>query len=125
MRKLALAIVCVGLLAACGSTAPAPEVTKTVEVQVPAQPAPAQPAPASDDTAGMLDMIRAADPMFYSVGDAQIIETAYLFCDALRDGASLTEIGLIAQDTIGVDAAAALGAGAIIYLCPDQEYKIG
>ena len=123
MRKLALAIVCVGLLTACGSTqsAPAPEVTKTVEVQV---PAPA-PAPAGDDTAGMVDMIRAADPMFYSVDDRQIIDTAYMFCETLRGGASLYEIGLIAQDTIGVDAAAALGAGAIIYLCPDQEYKIG
>jgi hypothetical protein len=123
MRKIALAIVCVGLLAACGSTqsTPAPEVTKTVEVQVPA-PAPAQPA---GDTAEMLDMIRAADPMFYSVDDSQIIDTAYLFCDALRSGSSLAEIGSIAQDTIGVDAAAALGAGAILYLCPDQEYKIG
>ena len=123
MRKIALAIVCVGLLAACGSTAPAPEVTKTVEVQVPAPaPEPAQPA---GDTAEMLDMIRAADPMFYSVDDRQIIDTAYLFCDALRSGSSLAEIGSIAQDTIGVDAAAALGAGAILYLCPDQEYKIG
>ncbi len=73
----------------------------------------------------MLDMIRAADPMFYSVDDAQIIDTAYLFCETLRGGASLAEIGAIAQDTIGVDAAAALGAGAILYLCPDQEYKIG
>jgi hypothetical protein len=73
----------------------------------------------------MLAMIRSADPMFYSVDDAQIIDTAYLFCDALRQGSSLAEIGMIAQDTIGVDAAAALGAGAIIYLCPDQEYKIG
>lgn len=121
MRKLALVIVCVGLLTACGSTAPAPEVTKTVEVQV---PAPA-PAPAGDDTASMLDMIRAADPMFYSVGDAEIIDTAYLFCDALRAGTTLDEIGAMAEDTIGIDATAALGAGAIIYLCPDQEYKIG
>jgi hypothetical protein len=119
MRKIALAIVCVGLLAACGSTAPAPEVTKTVEVQVPA------PAPAVDDTAGMLDMIRTAEPMFYSVDDAQIIETAYLFCDSLRAGTTLDEIGAMAEETIGIDATAALGAGAIIYLCPDQEYKIG
>ena len=121
MRKIALAIVCVGLLAACGST-PAPEVTKTVEVQVPA-PAPAQPA--GDDIDGMLSMIRAADPMFYTIEDSQIVETAYIFCETLRGGASLEDIGTIAQDTIGVDAAAALGAGAIIYLCPDQEYKVG
>lgn len=123
MRKLALVIVSVGLLAACGSTAPAPEVTKTVEVQVPA-PAP-EPAQPSGDTAEMLDMIRTADPMFYSVDDRQIIDTAYMFCDALRSGSSLSDIGAIAQDTIGIDAAAALGAGAILYLCPDQEYKIG
>lgn len=123
MRKLALAIISVGLLTACGSTqsAPAPEVTKTVEVQV---PAPA-PAPAGDDTAGMLAMIRTAEPMFYSIDDAQIIDTAYLFCEALRGGTSLDEIGAMAEDTIGIDATAALGAGAIIYLCPDQEYKIG
>ena len=125
MRKLALAIISVGLLTACGSTqsAPAPEVTKTVEVQVPA-PAP-EPAQPTGNTAEMLDMIRAADPMFYSVGDAEIIDTAYLFCDALRAGTTLDEIGAMAEDTIGIDATAALGAGAIIYLCPDQEYKIG
>jgi hypothetical protein len=124
MRKLALAVVCVGLLTACGATQATPEVTKTVTVVEPAPAAPA-PAPASNDTDAMLAMIRSADPMFYSVDDAQIIDTAYLFCDALRQGSSLAEIGMIAQDTIGVDAAAALGAGAIIYLCPDQEYKIG
>ena len=126
MRKLALVIVCVGLLSACGSTqsAPAPEVTKTVTVVEPAPVVP-EPAPASNDTDEMLDMIRAADPMFYSVEDSQIIETAYLFCEALQSGSSIGEIGAIAAETIGTDAAAALGAGAILYLCPDQEYKIG
>jgi hypothetical protein len=73
----------------------------------------------------MLDMIRAADSSFYAIDDAQIIETAYIFCDTLRSGASLADIGAIAAETIGVEAAAALGAGAILYLCPDQEYKIG
>ncbi len=75
--------------------------------------------------AEMLDMIRAAEPMFYSVDDADIIETANIFCETLQSGASFEEIGAIAQDTIGVDAAAALGAGAILYICPDQEYKLG
>lgn len=124
MRKLALALVLTGLLTACGSTdtaqEAAPVVTKTVEVQA---PAPVQPA--GDDMAEMLNLIRTAEPMFNSVDDADIIETANIFCDTLRSGASLEEIGTIAQDTIGVDAAAALGAGAIVYLCPDQEYKLG
>lgn len=120
MRKLALVVVCVGLLTACGgSTQATPEVTKTVTV---VEPAPV--APASSDTEEMLDMIRAADSSFYTIDDAQIIETAYIFCDTLRSGSSLADIGAIAADTIGVDAAAALGAGAIIYLCPDQEYKV-
>jgi len=127
MRKLTLAIISIGLLAACGASnsgsEAVPEVTKTVTV---VEPAPVETtAPASNDTTEMLDMIRAADPMFYSVSDEQIIDTAYMFCEALRDGASLVEIGTIAEDTIGIDAAAVLGAGAIIYLCPDQEYKIG
>lgn len=128
MRKSALVIVCVGLLTACGSTqsAPAPEVTKTVEVQVPATPVtPVTPVtPETVDTDEMLNMIRAAEPMFYGISDSQIIEVAYSFCEALRNGATFEEIGAMGEDTIGIDALAALGAGAILYLCPDQEYKI-
>jgi hypothetical protein len=73
----------------------------------------------------MLDMIRAAEPMFETLEDSQIISVAYQFCEALQSGVTFDEIGKMAEDTIGVDATAALGAGAILYLCPDQEYKLG
>jgi hypothetical protein len=126
MRKLAVVVVCIGLLAACGSTqsAPAPEVTKTVTVVEPAPVVP-EPAPVSSDTDEMIAMIRAAEPMFETINDSEIISVAYQFCEALQSGVSFEQIAGIAEDTIGVDATAALGAGAILYLCPDQEYKLG
>lgn len=104
------------LLASCGSTesTPAPTVTKTV----------VQEAPQVSDEDLMVDMIRVKDSWFYDVEDYTIIETANLMCSALRDGASMEDIATIAIDNIGQEHAVALMAGALVYICPDQKYKV-
>jgi hypothetical protein len=120
MRKaIVVGIVCVGILAACsdGESTPAPTVTKTVEAPAPVTPA--------LDTSEMVSAIRGVAPDFYDVDSAQIIDTASLICQTLREGAPLEDVGAIAEESLGRQSAAALIAGAITYLCPDQEYKLG
>lgn len=122
MRKaIIVAIVCVGILGACGSTVetePAP----TVTVTQPAAPA-AQPA-TQPDASDMVDAMRSAYPEFWTVEDYVIIETAQMVCETLRGGATALEVGTVAESYLGTDAAAVLVAGAVVYLCPDQEGKI-
>lgn len=72
----------------------------------------------------MPDSIRSQDSWFYDVSDSQIIEVATSVCNALQGGASITDIGEVAAQTIGIEHAPALIAGAIIYICPDQRYKV-
>lgn len=120
MRKVIFAIIiCVAILGACGSTIetePAP----TVTVTQPAAPA-AQPAP---DAYDMVDAMRAAYPEFWTVEDYVIIDTAQMVCETLRGGATALEVGTVAESYLGTDAAAVLVAGAVVYLCPDQNGKI-
>lgn len=121
MKKfLLVAVVAIIGLGACGST-PAPEVTKTVIQEVPAAPAISS---TTQNELDMVDAIRSQNSDFYGADAETIIDVAYKFCEALRAGSSLEELGQMGADTIGTDALAALGAGAIIYLCPDQKYRV-
>jgi hypothetical protein len=73
----------------------------------------------------MVSAIRGVAPDFYDVDSAQIIDTASMICQTLREGAPLQGVADIAEENLGRQSAAALIAGAITYLCPDQEYKLG
>lgn len=108
-------------LTACGSTTATPTATVTKVVTQPE-------IPATDslglDIAGLPDAIRAQDSWYNNVDDSTIIETATNICDALQRGSSIADIADIAATTIGTEHAPALIAGAIIYICPDQKYKV-
>lgn len=93
---------------------PSPTVTKTV----------VQEAPAVSDETLMVSTIRAKDSWFNDVSDYQIIDVAKLMCSALQSGSTIEEVGIIAIESIGQEHAIALIAGAITYLCPEQESKI-
>ena len=120
------ALVLFGLSGCGASTETAtPTVTVTkVETVAPIEPAPA-PATETFDVADMPDNIRAQDSWFYEVDDATIIDVATSVCTALRSGVTIEEIGAVAADSIGIEHAPALIAGAIIFICPDQKYKVG
>ena len=111
------------ILTACTSTTPAPVVTKTVEVpaEIPANPTVASRVNESD----MIDAVRLVHPDFWGVDESVIVDVGYLMCQELRDGSTALEVGSFAESYLGTDAAAAMLAGAIVYLCPDQEYKLG
>lgn len=119
IKKIIVVFLAIFLVASCAGTTeeatPAPTVTKTVEVQA--------PEPAVDEY-DMLDSIRAVSPEFWAVEDRQIIETAYMICATLRDGATAIEVAEVAESYLGTEAAVALVAGAVVYLCPDQDAKI-
>lgn len=119
---LAIAI-CLVILTACSSTTPAPVVTKTVEVPVeaPANETVSSRASESD----MIDAIRAVHPDFWGVDERDIVDVGYMMCEELRNGSTPLEVGSYAESYIGTEATAAMLAGAIVYLCPDQEYKLG
>jgi len=122
MRKAVIAsIVCVGILAACSGndteSTPVPTVTVTEKPVT-------TPAPSISDTDEMVNAVRIVHPDFNAVPKADIITVANQICDALRSGTSLYEIGQLASDNIGNEAASALTAGAITYICPDQEYLL-
>lgn len=126
MKKLsAVTLAVVGLLAltACGSTG-TPQATVTHTVTVVETPDPAPVDVSLGSSSDMVNMIQAQDSMFLEVDDATIITVAQSVCDALRNGASVTDVGAVATESIGSDHAAALIAGAILYLCPDQKYLI-
>lgn len=111
------------ILTACGSTTPAPVVTKTVEA--PAE-IPANPTVSSRETeSDMIDAIRAVHPDFWGVNESDIVDVGYMMCEELRNGSTPLEVGSYAESYIGTEATAAMLAGAIVYLCPDQEYKLG
>lgn len=107
------------ILTACGSTTPTPVVTKTVEVPVEA------PASSGSNESEMIDAIRAVHPDFWGVNESDIVEVGYMMCEELRNGSTPLEVGSYAESYIGTEATAAMLAGAIVYLCPDQEYKLG
>lgn len=118
MKKLLfVSVLAVIGLSACGST-PAPEVTKTVIQQVPTV------SNQTSDELAMVASIRNQNSYFDNVDTQQIIDVAYQFCTALRSGTSLEELGQIGANTIGSEQLAVLGAGAIVYLCPDQSYRV-
>lgn len=108
------------ILTACTSTTPAPVVTKTVE-------APSVEAPVSlrETESDMIDAIRAVHPDFWGVDESDIVDVGYMMCEELRNGSTALEVGSYAESYIGTEATAAMLAGAIVYLCPDQEYKLG
>lgn len=100
---------------------PAPTVTVTAEAPAPVQEV---PAPTEDQTALMVQLIREADPWYDGASDAQIIDTAQLVCDRLREGYTIDDVAVIAEDTIGIDHLIPLVAGAVTFLCTDQAHKI-
>lgn len=121
MKKIAIATLTFFILTACSST-PA------------AQPAPAPaPAPVTDDnlvtpiapnTNDLAAVVQAADPYWAAADASMIYDTAVSICTAFRNGATLSDVADIASTTIGVEHAPAIIAGAIVYVCPDQSYKV-
>lgn len=121
LKGVAVVFVALVLFSSCsgGDTTPTPTVTVTKETQ----PAPAVEQPLGDSY-DMVDAMRSQDSYFLDIDAETIISTAHSFCNALDSGATLREIGEIASETIGTDHAATLGAGAIMYLCPEHKSKI-
>jgi hypothetical protein len=124
---IGVGVVLILALSSCGSSnntsepAPAVTVTKTVT-----EPAPVvEPAPATDlPSGGVVDAIRGYDSWYNDIDSATITDTAQSICGALQGGASVEDVLVVAETTIGLDHAPALIAGAIAYLCPDQSYKV-
>lgn len=110
-------------LSACGigsnTATPAVTVTKTV-----VEPAPA-PAVETFSVSDLPNAVRLQDPYYYDADDASIIELATTICTTLQGGASVEDVALVVAEGLGADHATAIIAGAIVYICPDQKYKVG
>ena len=118
IKKLAIGLIAIFAIASCAGTeepTPAPTVTKTVEAPAPI---------VRSDEDEMVDAIRLVASDFYGVTDGEIIMVAKSLCEALRSGGTIEDVVYIAESNIGYDNAVALTAGAITYICPDQEYKL-
>lgn len=115
------------VLVACSSgaaPAPAPTVTVTQEVPAPAPtptPVPKPVVPQNDDE-GLLSFVRSQDAAFYGVDDYTILDVAGNICDSLSVGIPAEDlIGYAIESGLTSNQTAALFAGAIIYLCPENR----
>lgn len=62
--------------------------------------------------------------VYVAVSDYDLLETGYIVCDALRSGATVTDLA-IAITSVGYEQEllAAVAASAALNLCPDQAWK--